>query len=127
VSTSMPKIGVSDYAVRQHEPGSLLPLTAATAARYWQRKDWLNSPVPQVHTICAPLTIVSSPAPDTAYEKAAAAPAERLGDDQRPFRREAETVGTGQGRQRRRAAEVNTAPIATTAYRAGYPAAAPNR
>ena len=84
MSTSMLKIGVSDYAVRQHEPGSLLPLTAATAARYWQRKDWLNSPVPQVHTICAPLTIVSSPAPDTAYEKAAAAPAERLGDDQRP-------------------------------------------
>ena len=38
-STSMLKTGVSDYAVRQHEPGSLLPLTAATAARYWQRKN----------------------------------------------------------------------------------------
>jgi len=31
-------------------------------------------PIPQVHTICAPLT-VSSPAPDTAYKKAAAAAA----------------------------------------------------
>ena len=31
-------------------------------------------PIPQLHTICAPLT-VSSPAPDTAYKKAAAAPA----------------------------------------------------
>ena len=44
----MLKIGVSDYEdrhqVRQHKPGSLLPLTAATAARYWERKDWLNSP-----------------------------------------------------------------------------------
>jgi hypothetical protein len=39
---------VSDYdyrqRVRRYRPSSLVPLVAATAARYWQQQDWLNSP-----------------------------------------------------------------------------------
>jgi hypothetical protein len=39
---------VSDYEyrqrVRRYKPSSLVPLVAATAARYWQQRDWLKSP-----------------------------------------------------------------------------------
>jgi hypothetical protein len=40
--------GISDYEyrqrVRRYRPGSLLPLIAAAAARYWRQEEWLNSP-----------------------------------------------------------------------------------
>jgi hypothetical protein len=39
---------VSDYEyrqrVRRYKPSSLVPKIAAAAARYWQRRDWLNGP-----------------------------------------------------------------------------------
>ena len=48
VSAGMLESGVSDYEyrqrVRRYRPSSLVPLIAATAARYWEQQDWLNSP-----------------------------------------------------------------------------------
>jgi hypothetical protein len=44
----MTELVISDHEyrqrVRRHRPSSLLPLIAASAARYWQRQDWLSSP-----------------------------------------------------------------------------------
>ena len=48
MSAGVLETGISDHEyrqrVRQYRPSSLLPLIAATAARYWEQKEWLNSP-----------------------------------------------------------------------------------
>ena len=48
MSSSMLESVVSDneyrQRVRRYKPSSLVPLIAATAARYWEQQEWLNSP-----------------------------------------------------------------------------------
>jgi hypothetical protein len=48
VQWSVQDPGTSDYEyrrrIRRYRPSSLLPLIAAAAARYWEHKQWLNSP-----------------------------------------------------------------------------------
>ena len=38
------EVDVLRQRVRRYKPSSLVPLIAAAAARYWQQRDWLNSP-----------------------------------------------------------------------------------
>ena len=48
MSVSVLETGISDreyrQRVRRYKPSSLVPLIAATAARYWEQQEWLDSP-----------------------------------------------------------------------------------